>query len=218
MIVAALVGGAGVKLTKPDFDPAATHIPRARFDRVVAPPDVRHVADWVVGSGDNHAMPFIIVDKQDARIFLFGKDGRIRGAETVLLGLTRGDDIRPTPGERVAAQLPPGERVTPAGRFVGTMGIDSDGKRILWVDYDDDIAMHPVMTANPQERRLERLATPSPSDNRISYGCINVPDTFFQNVVMRLFGSGNGVVYILPETRAIEAVIPHYRAPRDTTA
>ncbi len=50
---------------------------------------------------------------------------------------------------------------------------------ILWVDYEDGIAMHAVITTNPKGRRLQRLTTPTPLDNRISYGCINVPAKFF---------------------------------------
>ena len=36
-------------------------------------------------------------------------------------------------------------------------------------------------------------------DNRISFGCINVPLAFFENVVSRAFKDTTGVVYVLPE-------------------
>ncbi len=38
------------------------------------------MADWVVDSGDNRGMPFAIVDKTDAKVFVFDADGRLRGA------------------------------------------------------------------------------------------------------------------------------------------
>lgn len=37
------------------------------------------------------------------------------------------------------------------------------------------------------------------SDNRISYGCINVSEKFFETVVSPTFAQTQGVVYILPE-------------------
>ncbi len=176
------------------------------------------MADWVTVSGDNHGMPFMVVDKINAQIFVFGKDGRIRGAAPVLLGLARGDDIAPTKGERMSARLRPEERITPAGRFVGVAGVDTAGAKVLWVDYDDDIALHPVITTRPWEHRLDRLQTPSAADNRISFGCINVAEKFFNNVVKPTFGSGDGVIYVLPETHPVRAVFPRYYQVRGSFA
>jgi hypothetical protein len=88
----------------------------------------------------------------------------------------------------------------------------------LWVDYDDDIALHPVVTTHPEEQRLMRLASPSPLDNRISYGCINVAADFFQNVVMRTFGATDAVIYILPDSHPIQAFFPQYREGHGTNA
>ena len=78
------------------------------------------------------------------------------------------------------------------------------------MDYDGGVAMHPVITTNPKERRLQRLATPTPLDNRISYGCINVPAKFFGNVVRPAFTGTNGIVYVLPETRLAREVFASY--------
>lgn len=69
------------------------------------------------------------------------------------------------------------------------------------MDYEGAVSLHPVVTSKPAEHRAERLATPTPLDNRISYGCINVPAKFFKNVVRPAFAGTNGVVYVLPETR-----------------
>ena len=70
--------------------------------------------------------------------------------------------------------------------------------------------MHPVITTNPVERRLQRLVSPSPLDNRISYGCINVPATFYTSVVLPSFAGKNGIVYVLPETRPARQVFSSY--------
>ncbi|OIQ73325.1 hypothetical protein GALL_450420 [mine drainage metagenome] len=71
----------------------------------------------------------------------------------------------------------------------------------MWVDYEDAISLHPVITSHPEERRAQRLASTTPLDNRISYGCINVPAAFFKQVVHTTFAGTYGIVYVLPETR-----------------
>jgi hypothetical protein len=191
--------------------PVAAHGPkRANFERERASRDARYLADWVVDSGDNKSMPFAIVDKVDARVYVFGADGRLRGLAAALLGLARGDDSVPGIGDLALSGIPPGERTTPAGRFVASLDRDEHGKTILWVDYDDGIALHAVITTNPKERRPQRLATPTPLDNRISYGCINVPAKFFQNVVRPAFTGTNGIVYVLPETKPARKVFASY--------
>jgi len=188
----------------------AHHAQRVNFEREHASAEARHVADWVVHSVDNHGMPFAIVDKRDARVFVFEADGRLRGAAPALLGLARGDDTVPGIGDRPMASIRPEERTTPAGRFLASLGRNQRGKEILWVDYDGAISMHPVVSTKPEERRLQRLATPTPLDNRISYGCINVPAQFFDNVVRPAFTGTNGIVYVLPETRRAHDVFASY--------
>ncbi|MBC7655886.1 MAG: L,D-transpeptidase, partial [Frankiaceae bacterium] len=75
---------------------------------------------------------------------------------------------------------------------------------ILLIDYDASIALHPVVKGQPIERRAERLQSPTAQDNRISFGCINVPLAFYQSVVSPVFGKTNGVVYILPEASSAQ--------------
>jgi hypothetical protein len=179
----------------------APHLKRANFEGEYKSRDTQHVADWVVDSGDNHGMPFVIVDKINATVFVFDADGQLRGAAPALLGLARGDDSIPGIGDRKLSDIRPEERTTPAGRFVALLGYNFNGKDVLWVDYDGAVSLHRVVTNNPTEHRLQRLATPTPLDNRISYGCINVPAKFFDNVVSPAFTGTNGIVYVLPETR-----------------
>ena len=186
------------------------HPRRANFERELASPDARKMADWVVDSGDNKGMPFVIVDKKDAKVFVFYADGRLRGAAPVLLGLAVGDEAVPGIGDRAMSTIRPEERTTPAGRFVASLGRNFYGKDILWVDYDGAVSLHRVVTNKPAERRLERLATPTPLDNRISYGCINVPVKFFDNVVKPAFTGTNGIVYVLPEVRSKKEIFASY--------
>ena len=191
--------------------PLAAYRPkRADFDRERASPDARHVADWVVDSGNNQNLPFVIVDKAKARVFVFDAGGRLRGAAPALLGLARGDDSVPGIGARKMSSMRPKERTTPAGRFVAALGRNYSGKDILWVDYDTAISLHRVVSSNAGERRALRLATPTPLDNRISYGCINVPVKFYEQVVTPAFTGTNGIVYVLPETRPPREVFSSY--------
>ena len=72
--------------------------------------------------------------------------------------------------------------------------------------YDAAVSMHRVLTTNPAERRLERLATPTHEDNRVSYGCINLPKAFYEDVLAPTVRSGGAIIYVLPETRPLHQV------------
>lgn len=203
------LGPAASATTAPE--PIAVQRPnRANFERQPASQSVRHLADWIVDSGDNRRMPFAIVDKTDAKVFVFNADGRLRGAAPALLGLAVGDDSIPGIGNRALSSIRPEERTTPAGRFVAALDRNLHGKEILWVDYENAISMHPVVTSKPQERRAQRLDSATPADNRISYGCINVPAEFFNGVVRPAFTGTAGIVYVLPEIRTPEKVFTSY--------
>ncbi len=198
-------------LTTGEAQPAAVVPPkRANFDGEYKSREVQQLADWVVDSGDNDDMPFAIVDKIDAKVFVFNANGQLRGASPVLLGLAKGDDSVPGIGEKKLSAIRPEDRTTPAGRFVAYIGRNFHGKDILWVDYKTAVSLHRVVTNNPKERRLERLATPTPLDNRISFGCINVPAKFYDSVVNPSFAGTRGIVYVLPETRSINEIFATY--------
>jgi hypothetical protein len=162
--------------------------------------EARTVAQWVQDSRDNGGLPFAVLDKRAAHLWLFDARGGRLASTPVLLGLARGDASVPGIGEREMHQIRPHERTTPAGRFVVEPGRNTSGEDIFWVDYDAAVSMHRVRATNPAERRLQRLATQTPRDNRISYGCINVPAHFYDSRIRPLFGARRGVVYVLPET------------------
>jgi hypothetical protein len=183
---------------------------RADFGRERASRDARQIADWIVDSADNKNLPFVVVDKLDARIFVFDASGHIRGAGPALLGLARGDETVPGIGDRSYADMPPATRTTPAGRFVAALGMNTRGEDVVWVDYEAAVDIHRVVTNHPKDRRLERLATPTTKDNRISYGCINVPKRFYEKVVAPAFAGTNGIVYVLPETHSVREFFGAY--------
>lgn len=192
----------------------ATPVPALRqLDFAGAPrsAEAEELAQWVVDSADNGRSDFIILDKRHARVYVFDALGRLQGASPVLIGSARGDHTVPGIGQRPIEDVLPHERTTPAGRFVAKPGRNTIPEDVLWVDYEAAVSMHRVRLTNPKERRLERLASATESDNRISYGCINLPVAFFEEVLWPRFGRSGGVVYVLPEVRALHEVFPALR-------
>lgn len=169
------------------------------------------VAAWVARSGDNGDLPYIIVDKPAARMFVFAADGSELGDAPVLLGIAPGDDATPGVGAKKLAEIGPAEKTTPAGRFLARFGRAVGKERVLWVDYHTSVAMHAVVTSNRKERRLQRLNSPTIEDNRISFGCINVPTAFYARNVRPLFRKSGGIVYVLPDSKPLEDIFPRLR-------
>jgi len=172
----------------------------ADFKQTSASPEVQHIAHWVLDSGDNGGMPYMIVDKVNAEVFVFDAKGHLEGADPALLGMATGDRAAPGIENQRVSAIRPEDRVTPAGRFVASLAPDLQGQDILWIDYASALAMHRVVKGKADEGRAGRLLSATPRDNRISYGCINVPVAFFENVVSTVFSRSSGIVYILPET------------------
>lgn len=168
--------------------------------------DARETANWIIRAGDNQGRPFIIVDKKATKVFVFDGQGNLRGATMALLGLAVGDESAPGVGDRQLSQIRPEERTTPAGRFVASFGLNLAGQDILWIDYNSALALHRVLAAGTSQHRLERLAPRSALSRRITFGCINVPVKFYEDVVQAEFQGTVGVVYILPETKPIHEV------------
>lgn len=175
--------------------------------------DAHRLAQWIVASADNGTQPFVLLDKREARVYVFAAHGRLLGATPVLLGHARGDDSVPGIGNRPIESVRPDERTTPAGRFVSEPGRNNLGDEVLWVDYAAAVSMHRIRLTNPAEQRAERLASATPADNRISYGCINLPESFFEQVLWPSLRGGRGVVYVLPETKPLEMAFPALAPP-----
>ena len=200
----------------PESQPSRTaslspHQPKRADLRGQAASDlVARTADWVTDSRDNHAMPFVIVDKAEAKVFVFNPEGGLVGTAWALIGFAPGDDSVEGIGTMPLKAITPQMRTTPAGRFVSALGHDLGTLNVLWVDYPDAVSLHRVINTNPAERRLERIVSPRPRDHRISYGCINVPANFFDTVVDPVFKSTAGIVYILPEVKTMREVFPTY--------
>lgn len=197
---------APIEATVAHDTPRLAMTPRAGAWIGTAPNAVGRLTNDVLTRDENGRQPFIVIDKQAARLFVVDADGSLIGQAPVLLGAARGDDSVPGIGERPIARIRMFERTTPAGRFLAAPGRNAHGEDIVWVDYDAAVSMHRVRPVEPRERRLQRLASATPTDNRISYGCINVPVAFFDQVIGPLFSRGPHAVYVLPEVKTIGEV------------
>ncbi len=165
--------------------------------------DIHH---WIVETGDHHALPFIVIDKVQAQVYVFNAQAQWVDSAPALLGAALGDVSAPDIGQRALRNIRPFEKTTAAGRFVAALGENLAGEQVLWIDYASALSLHPLRSVSAQEHRLERLTSPTPLDNRISFGCVNVMPAFFDKVVQPVFTHTTGTVYVLPETRSWPSV------------
>lgn len=185
--------------------------------RIVPPVDVpsvdaTKVINWVIATRDNGNQPFIVIDKVAAELWVFDPSTRVRRRAPVLIGSAKGDDTAPGIGDLELSKIPVSQRTTPAGRFPSRTGPALGYKEVLWIDLTTAVALHPVVTTN-KERRVARLQSPTPADNRITFGCINVDAEFYGKFIGPLFRHAGGIVYIVPETRPLYEVFAGL--PRD---
>jgi hypothetical protein len=74
------------------------NLSKAEFHGEAASPDARDLVQWVVASGDNFGLPFIVIDKLKAKTFVFDGRGKLQGAAPSLLGLGLGTKAWPVSG------------------------------------------------------------------------------------------------------------------------
>lgn len=174
------------------------------------PPTIQRFAAAVQHSGDAQGRAFAVLDKPAARLWVFDRQGRLLAETPVLLGQAPGDVAPADIGRRPLARVQPHEKITSAGRYPTEAGRNTRGEDIVWLDYDAALSMHRVRDV-PGEHRPARLRTPDIADNRISFGCINLPPAFYEHTIAPLFRRRPGIVYVLPEVRPIEQVFPFAR-------
>ncbi len=189
--------------------PAAAASPRVSVE---PSPDARLVADWISASGDNRGLPYAVLDKKAASLILYDAKGKPLDQVPVLIGIAAGDDASPGVGSKKLSEIGPAEKTTPAGRFLARFGFAAGRQRVLWVDYTNSVAIHPIPAdAAKKENRRGRMLSETPDDNRITFGCINVPRAFYGKHVQPVFQKKGGYVYVLPDTKPLEEVFPRLR-------
>jgi hypothetical protein len=187
--------------------------PLADFGRETAPPDVVHVANWVSYSRNNKNKAFVLIDKKAAQLYVFDPKGKLKSSTPILLGKAVGDHTVPGIGSKPMSKIKEDEKTTPAGRFLARPGRNTRGEDIIWIDYNASVSMHRLRKVSAAERRADRMATPEASDNRISYGCVNVPPTFYNSVLKATVAKHGAFVYVLPETKSPQQLFGSYDPP-----
>lgn len=182
----------------------------ADFGKASAPEDVVHVANWVSYTRNNQKNAFVLIDKKQARMYVFEPSGKLKSHAPILLGKATGDHSAPGIGNKPLSQIKEEEKTTPAGRFRALPGKNTHGEDIIWIDYNAAVSMHRIRKVAAEERRFERMATPDASDNRISNGCVNVPVAFYNGVLKPTVMKQGAWVYVLPETRTPQQLFGSY--------
>lgn len=188
----------------PRLVPSAVTL-RPDFAGQAASAQAQRAAHAALTLGDARGLPFAVVDKAGARLYVFDATGRLRGTTPVLLGSAVGDTYFPDLNQRDLSRLSAEERTTPAGRFVSEPGRNLQGEDVVWIDYPSALAIHRLRPAAARERRPERLASATPADNRISLGCVITSVAFYEQVVAPVLGQSRAVIYILPDGPATAA-------------
>lgn len=158
-----------------------------RAEANVAPHEA--VNHYIQTNRDTQGKPYIIADKTKGELYLYTGDGVLQTTTPALFGKEIGD----TTG-----------KVTPAGKYpltystVETEGYGGTAQVMGEVsDPNNVLAIHRVYTKYPSEKRQARLDSKTADDNRISHGCINVPNDFFNQYLDKPF---DGYIYVIPET------------------
>ncbi|MBB4612368.1 L,D-transpeptidase [Novosphingobium taihuense] len=189
---------------------ARAPVPPVEFPELSIPS--QRVMAWVAESGDHNGLPYVVIDKPAAAIYAFDATGKPVGFGPVLIGRALGDDATPGVGSKSLAEIGPAEKTTPAGRYLAKFGLAAGHNKVLWVDYATSVAMHTIPTGNPRENRAKRMLSPSIDDNRITFGCINVPKALYNGKIAPMFGKKGGYVYILPDVKPLEDAFPPLHA------
>lgn len=166
--------------------------------------DTRHFAARAYLAGDTAGTTFAVIDKVAATLSLYDNAGKLLAASSVLIGQAKGDTSVPGIGAKPMSSIARHERTTPAGRFVSEPGLTLTGQQVVWIDYEAAVSIHRLRPSSREEKRADRMASQTPLDNRITYGCVNVPAEFFERWILPTLGQTAGVVYVLPEMQPVK--------------
>lgn len=184
--------------------------PKADFGTVNAPASVKLVADWQRREAPNK--PVIIVDKQGGVAYVLDASGKLVAKTPALTGKAVGDIETEAAKTKELDDLKDSDKITPAGVFQASRLVSDEYGEVVKVTGNDKfiIAIHRTYLDTPAEMREARLASPTSTDNRVSFGCINVPASFYDNIIVNTAPStGTFPVVILPETTNVESFFPN---------
>lgn len=131
------------------------------------------------------AIPTVTADKKAGTITVYYPDTQERVIQPALFGEVISNELN-----KKNYELPGKfDGITPAGTFPLTKIYSWQLKEdmLVYIRGKSSVgAIHPLWMKNPRQQRVERLRSPSPDDNRVTGGCINVDRDFFYNVLNKL--------------------------------
>lgn len=131
------------------------------------------------------ATPTVTADKKAGTITVYYPDTQTQLTQPALFGKVISNELNKKnydlPGKF--------DGITPAGTFpltkIYSWQLNED--MLVYIRGKSSVgAIHPLWMKNPRQQRVERLRSPSPDDNRVTGGCINVDRDFFYNVLTKL--------------------------------
>lgn len=166
---------------------------------------------------------FIIADKPEWTLYLFDVKWQSITSFPGLFGKTKWDIIPRSAIWKDPDRLNKNESISPAWILVldkiykntyldsYALNIGEDWDKDGSINYEWWTALHPVYLKNPAEKRLTRLASKTPEDNKISHWCINISKTDFDKWIFPYFELG-GILATTPDNiDMIDKYIPPYK-------
>lgn len=151
---------------------------------------------------------FIIADKPNGMLHVFFADGSLLIQDAALYGKDIGDI------ESKLSSLQGGAKITPAGKFTLVATPDAEYAGGMRLDLKETssaggvTAIHAAYLGDAKEKRLERLASTSAFDKRISYGCVNTTHaTFLKSILPNIEKLNGGMIFVLPDAQADTAAM-----------
>lgn len=145
---------------------------------------------------DDDKAPVIIADKKQATITVFYPETGAKITQPALFGKVKSNlldmNVYDYPNKT--------NYVTPSGSFPlkKTYSWRLNDDMMIYINGKNAVgAIHPLWMGNPDQKRIERLRSPTPDDNRITGGCINVDADFFYHTLNTL--PDGTLLIILPE-------------------
>ena len=142
------------------------------------------------------AAPTITVDKKASTISVFYPDTNVTITQPALLGKVKSNTLNMNNYDKPGKS----DNITPAGTFKITKMFSWRLNEPMAVFVKGTLsvsAIHPLWMGNPDQKRVQRLKSATPDDNRITGGCINVDSKFYYDVINKL--PDDVVLKILPE-------------------
>lgn len=144
---------------------------------------------------------YVIVDKPNAKLYIIGTNKKIVGTMPVLLGQTKGETPNMSNPESDVAE----QATTPSGKYTLTRlpteeGIATYKGKIFNIISKDNAGLAIHITYPPEkEKRSKSLNTPTPDDNRMSWGCINVDEEMWDQYIEGNIKNRGATLFILPD-------------------